>query len=201
MSRAFLTAYFLLITTFGLLCIVVLAQEKAPHLKSSPTSKSPMNDTAIKENAFSLNLPGKWSADASNDPTRWSYHADNGHEFLTVSLLAFEKTLDHEQQQEAIKRVAEIHRGVETKAAGTTVLTMSEITYGEWDGVLAARYGGFEPPTRRRFHALLLCSPLAVTVYYYEAIDLSDPEASNRARTIMNSIAVPKSLKHLRATP
>ena len=69
---------------------------------------------------------------------------------------------------------------------------MTEIRYGESDGVLAARYGGFEPPTRRRFHALLLCSPLAVTVYYYEAIGLSEAEASDRARTIMNSIVVPK---------
>ena len=151
-----------------------------------------MNDTSIKENAFSLKLPGKWTADASDDPTRWSYHADNGHEFLTVSLLVFEKRLNNEQQHQAIKRLAEIHRGVQTKAAGTAALTMTEITYGESDGVLVARYGGFEPPTRRRFHALLLCSPLAVTVYYYEAIGLSEPEASNRARTIMNSIAVPK---------
>jgi len=192
MSRAFLTACSLLITTVGLLCIVVPAQEKAPYLNGSPRAKSPTNDTTIKENAFSLTLPGKWSVDASDDPTRWSYHADNGHEFLTVSLLTFKQRPNNEQQQQTIKRVAEIHRGVETKAAGTTSLTMTEITYGEWNGVLAAQYEGFEPPTRRRFHALLLCSPLAVTVYYYEAIDLSESEASNRARTITNSIAVPK---------
>jgi len=192
MSRAFLTACSLLIATIGSLCIIVPAQEKAPHLNGPPRAKSPMNDTAIKENAFSLTLPGKWSVDASDDPTRWGYHADNGHEFLTVSLLAFKKRLTNEQQHQAIKRVAEIHRGVETKAAGTTALTMTEIIYGGWNGVLGARYGGFEPPTRRRFHALLLCSPLAVTVYYYEAIDLSEPEGSNRARTIMNSISVPK---------
>jgi len=39
---------------------------------------------------------------------------------------------------------------------------------------------------------LLLCSSLAVTVYYYEAIGLSEAEASNRARAIMNSVVVPK---------
>ena len=173
-------------------CVVMAAQEKTPHLNGPPTGRPPMKDTAVNENGFKLTLPGKWTADASDDPTRRSYHADNGHEFLTVSLLVFEKRLNNEQQHQAIKRIAEIHRGVETKAAGTTALTMTEISYGESDGVLAARYGGIEPPTRRRFHALLLCSPLAVTVYYYEAIGLSESEASNRARTIMNSVVVPK---------
>jgi uncharacterized protein (TIGR00730 family) len=50
--------------------------------------------------------------------------------------------------------------------------------------------GGFG--TLEEFCALLLCSPLAVTVYYYEALGLSEAEAASRARAIMNSIAVPK---------
>ena len=151
-----------------------------------------MKDTAIRENAFSLILPGKWSVDASNDPTRRSYHADNGREFLTVSLVVFANRLSNEEQHQTIKRMAEIHRGVQTKVPGVTALTMTETTFGESGSVLAARYGGIEPATQRRFHTLLLCSPLAVTVYYYEALGLSEAEAASRARTIMNSIAVPK---------
>ena len=78
------------------------------------------------------------------------------------------------------------------KVPGVTALTMTETTYGESNGVLVARYGGIEAATGRRFHTLLLCSPLAVTVYYYEALGLPEAEAAGRARTIMNSIAVPK---------
>lgn len=177
----------------ALLCVLVTAQETPPHLNGSSAGKSsPTKDTAVRENAFSLTLPGRWSTDASDDPARRSYHASNGREFLTVSLLVFAHRLSTQEQHQTIKKMAEIRRGVETKVPGVTALTMTETTFGEADGILAARYGGVEPATGRRFHALLLCSPLAVTVYYYEARGLSEVEAASRARAIMNSIAVPK---------
>ena len=105
----------------------------------------------------------------------------------------FAKRLSTEEQQhQTIERMAEIHRRVESKVPGVTALTMTETTFGESNGILAARYGGIEPATGRRFHTLLLCSPLAVTVYYYEALGLSEADAASRARAIMNSIAVAK---------
>ena len=172
---------------------MVAAQEKPPHLDGSARARSsPTKDTAIKENAFSLTLPGRWTVDVSDDPTRRSYHANNGREFLTVSLVVFAKRLSTEEQHQTINKMADIHRRVQTKVPGVTALTMTETTFAESDGILAARYGGIETATGRRFHTLLLCSPLAVTVYYYEALGLSEAEASNRARAIMNSIVVPK---------
>ena len=53
-----------------LFCVVMAAQEKSPHLNGPPTGRPPMKDTAINENGFKLTLPGKWTADASDDPTR-----------------------------------------------------------------------------------------------------------------------------------
>jgi hypothetical protein len=151
-----------------------------------------MNDTEIKEDSFRFTLPGRWSTETLNDPSMRNYHTDNRRESLTVSLVVFAKRLNNEEQHQTIERMTEIHRGVQTKLPGVTAITMNEATFGESGGVLAARYGGIEPAKQRRFHSLLLCSPLAVTVFYYEAIGLSETEADARARTIMNSIVVPK---------
>ena len=175
-----------------LLTVAASAQQKTSLSRVSPKEKSQMNTTEIKENAFRFTLPGRWSTEKSSDPSRWSYRAVDGRESLTVSLFVFANRLNNERQHQTIERMAKIIRGVQTKLPGVTAITMSETNFGESGGILAARFGGLEPARQRRFHDLLLCSPLAVTGFYYEAIGLSETEADARARRIMNSIVVPK---------
>jgi hypothetical protein len=148
-------------------------------------------DTVIQKSAFRLTLPGKWEAEAPEKANFWSFGTANGHESLTVSLFAFKKRLNPHEQRATVDRMVEQHRKVQSKPAGVTPLTLTDTTYGEQGGNAAARYGGVEPARNRRFHALLLCSPVAVTVFYYEAIELSEAESTARARAIMNSIDVP----------
>jgi hypothetical protein len=38
----------------------------------------------------------------------------------------------------------------------------------------------------------LLCSSVAVTIYYYEGLDSTEAEFETGARTTMNSIVVPR---------
>jgi hypothetical protein len=155
--------------------------------------KSKAKETPVHERAFSLTLPGAWVAEPSSDPTRWSYHTNEGHESLTVSLIGGSTTrLSRDEQSRTIERMVEISRRVQTKVPGITAITMTDATYGESEGVLAARYGGIEPARQRRFHCLLLSSPVAVTSFYYEAVGLTDADSEARARTIMNSIVVPR---------
>ncbi len=72
---------------------------------------------------------------------------------------------------------------------------MTETTFGESQGVLAARYGGMEAAERRRFATLLLCSPVAITTYYYEGLGLTEAEFETGAKATMNSIVVPKEIE------
>jgi len=154
--------------------------------------KSKPEDTPVRENAFRLTLPGKWSPEASSDPTRWTYHSENGHEQLTVSLFAWAKRLSPEEQRQTLERMTEIHRNVQIKMPGMDAITMTDTTFGESGGTIAARYGGVDPAHQRRFWSLLLSSPVAVTVFYYEAVGMSETEADMKAKAIMNSIVVPR---------
>ena len=153
--------------------------------------KSKATDTAIDEGAFRLTLPGQWSKKPSSDPTRWVYHSDNGEE-LTVSLLGFKSGMSADERSKTFKRLAELRKHAETGTPGLTSVTTTDTTFGESEGILAARYGGSEPALHRRFMCLMLGSTSAFTIFYYEAVGLTQSETDTRAKTIMNSVVVPR---------
>ena len=175
-----------------LFCITLSAQERTLPQQKLGKNTSPMSTTEVSEDAFHLTLPGKWTTEEAADSARWNYRSEDGREGLTVSLMTSKDRMNPEKQRGTLNRMAELHRKVVTKVFGPAALTMYDTTFGETNGVMAARYGGTETATHRRFHSLLLCSPLAVTVFFYEAVGLPEKEADARAKAIMNSIAVPK---------
>jgi len=148
-------------------------------------------DTPIDEPAFRLTLPGQWSRKPSSDPTRWVYRSDN-REQLTVSLLGLKSGISADERSKIFKRLAELRRHAESAAPGLTAVTTTDTTFGESGGILAARYGGAEPAVHRGFVCLMLGSTTAFTVFYYEAVGLTQSETDARAKTIMNSVVVPK---------
>jgi len=152
--------------------------------------KSKATDTAIDEGAFRLTLPGQWNKKPSSDPTSWVYHSDNGEE-LTVSLLGFKSGMSADERSKTFKRLAELRKHAET-TPGLTSVTTTVTTFGESEGILAARYGGSEPSVHRRFMCLMLGSTSAFTIFYYEAVGLTQSETDARAKTIMNSVVVPR---------
>jgi len=156
-------------------------------------SKDTMKDTRIQESAFRLTLPGKWVQKPSSDPTRWVYQNEDGREQLTVSLpLGSIRRLSKEEQSKTLRRLAELSRRAVTQVTDVPADALSETTFGEADGVLAARFGGVQSARQYRFTSLLLCSPSAVTTFYYETTGLTEAEFNTRGRTMMNSIVVPR---------
>jgi hypothetical protein len=153
--------------------------------------KSKATDTPINEPAFRLTLPGQWSSKPSPDPTRWVYHTGNG-EGLTVSILGLKSGLSADERSKMFKRLAELRKHAESATPGLTAVTTTETTFGESGGILAARYSGTEPAVHRRFICLILGSTSAFTVFYYEAVGLTESETDARAKTIMNSVVVPR---------
>jgi hypothetical protein len=149
-------------------------------------------ETKIRENAFRLTLPGSWVQKPSSDATRWVYQREDGRRQLTVSLLSSTHRMSGDQQADTLKRIVEISRRAETEGAGESALTITETTFAESDGVLVARFGGIGEANHRRFARLLLCSPWAVTTYYYEGFESTEPEFESGARATMNSIVVPR---------
>jgi hypothetical protein len=87
---------------------------------------------------------------------------------------------------------SELRKKAESATPGVTAVTTTDTTFGESGGILAARYGGAEPAQHRRFPCLMLGSTSAFTIFYYEAVGLTQSETDARAKTIMNSIVVPK---------
>jgi len=152
--------------------------------------KAKPKDTAIAERGFRLTLPGRWTRQPETEATRWTYLSNTEGDQLTVSLFSFAHRLSADEQLEALKRFTEIRRRAETETPGVSGITLTETTFAESGGVHAARFGGIEPGTQRRFHCLLLCSASAVTVFYHEAIGLSEQESDARAKAIFNSVAV-----------
>jgi hypothetical protein len=157
----------------------------------SKTKDSP-KDTLIQESAFRLTLPGKWVQKPSSDQTRWVYQNEDGRTQLTVSLLGSTHRMDNDEQTKTLHRVVELHRRAQTQMPDAPAVTMTETTFAESEGVLAARYGGMETTGHRRFASLFLSSPMAVTIYYYEGLDSTQAEFEAGARTTMNSIVVPR---------
>ena len=173
------------------LVLAVVAAGLTMFWKSKP--KAALKDTRIEENAFRLMLPGKWVRKPSSDPTRWVYQNEDGREQLTVSLpLGSIRQLSKEEQSKTLERLAALYRRAQTQVTEVPADTLSETTYGEADGVLAARFGGAQPARQYRFTSLLLCSPSAVTNFYYETTGLTETEFETRGRMMMNSIVVPR---------
>lgn len=157
-------------------------------------AENPPRDTVVDQRIFRLRLPSDWwSCQPSSDGMRWTYRRDigfDGFDQLTISLLSSTKCLQTKEQLVTLKRVTELRRRAETEKPDVSGVTMTDTTFDESGGVQAARFGGIESGTKRRFSCLLLCSPSAVIVFYYEAVGLSQQEADACARIIFNSVRV-----------
>lgn len=162
----------------GVAAFVTYGQEKA-------------KDTPIDESSFRLTLPGQWNKKPSSDPTRWVYYRDN-REQLTVSVFGLKSGTGADERSKMLKRLVEIRKNAESATPGSTAVTTTDTTFGESGGILAARYSGAEPAANRRFVCLILGSTSAFTVFYYEGVGLGQSETDARAKTIMNSVVVPR---------
>jgi hypothetical protein len=160
--------------------------------KAKPTNAS-RDETRISETSFRLTLPGKWAPEPSSDPTRRQYHTSS--EDLTVSifgsLFGAPGTMSHDDRMAMFAHWVDKRRDLEKKVTGTSTITTTEPLFGESGGVLAARYAGFDGHTRR-FHCLLLASSSAFEIFYYEAVDMTAQAAEQRAKSIFNSVDIPR---------
>jgi hypothetical protein len=175
----------------GILVSIAGTVALAAILGAAMFGKSRPKNTAVAENAFRFTLPGSWIPEPSSDPTRWSYHTSNQDEHLTVSLFGFTPATTDEKSV-LFRKMVEMHRGVQTRMPdGPTGVVLTETMFGESGGILAARYGGIDA-VHRRFRCLLLGGSKALTIFYYEALDMTESDTDTRARLIFNSIVVPK---------
>lgn len=158
--------------------------------KSGPKSK----DTRIKETSFRVTLPGLWAPGMLDDPKRRSYHT--GSEQLTVSifgsLFGAVSEMNDADKMAAFTRMVNRRKDAETKMPGFSHVLVTEPTLGESRGILAARYSGFDSERQRRFHCMILASSSAFEIFYYEAVDVTEEIAENRAKAIFNSVEIPK---------
>jgi hypothetical protein len=72
--------------------------------------------------------------------------------------LVITQQISRDERIATFKCVVEIRRGIETKIPGFAAVVATEPTFGEVDGLLAARCGGVDSERKRRFHFLLLGS-------------------------------------------
>jgi len=152
------------------------------------------NDTIIREVSFRLTLPGAWSSGPTDDPTKRTYHTKD--EQLTVSifgsLFGASGEMTHDDRAERFHTWVNKRRDVENKMPGFADVVVSEPSFGESQGTLAARYTGFDGARQRRFHCLVLASSSAFEIFYYEAVDMKESLVGDRAKAIFNSIDIPK---------
>ena len=184
-----LLAYFVLV----LIVATVVGWRLFSRSKSKASNASP-DETRISETSFRLTLPGKWTSGPSNDPTRRQYYT--GSENLTVSihgsLFGTPNAMSSDDKMARFAYWVRKRRDAEAEALQDNTIRITEPQFGEFGGVLAARYAGFDEARRRRFHCLLLASSSAFEVFYYEAVDMTEQAAELRAKAIFNSVDIPK---------
>lgn len=167
----------------------------ASLISYSQPEPRPQN-TVINETSFRLTLPGPWTTGDMNDPSRRTYHSATGDEGLTVSIFGSffgsPGSKSHDERAVIFKRWVEKRRQVETKMPGSADATVTEPFYSEAQGTMAARYEGFDPSRRRRFHCLVLASSSAFEIFYYESVDVGQGLAEEHAKAIFNSVDIPK---------
>lgn len=167
---------------------LLFSQSKPPATSAEPRGKR------INETSFRLTLPDTWTSSPSTDPTRRSYHAKT--EWLTVSIMGSlfgaPGTMNHDDKEARFRHWVNRRRAVETKVPGGSKIRLTEPLFGESGGVLAARYAGIDTGRRRRFHCMLLASSSAFEVFYYEAVDMTKQAAEDRAKSIFNSVDIPR---------
>jgi hypothetical protein len=173
---------------------LVFATSASPMLDSQPGRK--LQNTVINETSFRVTLPGSWTTGDINDPSHRTYLSATGNEGLTVSsfgsFFGSPGSKSHDERTVIFKRWVEKRRQVESKMPGSADETVTEPFYAEAQGTMAARYEGFDPSRHRRFHCLVLASSSAFEIFYYEAVDLAQSLAEERAKTIFNSVDIPK---------
>lgn len=161
-------------------------------LKTIAQSKSVA--TKVNETSFRLTLPGAWEAGDESDPTKRVYHTD--HEQLTVSifgpLIGSAGSTSHEDRVSRFKIWVKKRIDLEAKLSDHPGVIAKEPLYGESRGTLAARYEGFDSGYQRRFHCMILARSSAFEAFYYEAVGMSEQAAEDRAKTIFNSVDIPK---------
>ena len=150
------------------------------------------NERTINEPAFRVTLPGEWIQEPSTAPNLWTYHAEGQREGLTISIMGDTQQMSQDELSSTLHRLVEMRRHTETQVPGVTGVTVSEATFTELEGTLAARYVGTQPSAQRRFYCLVLGSHRTFYFFYYGAIGMPGTESEARARHIFNSIAVPR---------
>jgi len=149
------------------------------------------NRRVFAEDAFRVALPEDWTGGLTADKERWSYHSRDRGQQLTVSLLGMTQPMDTEQRSAAFKRIVALRHDAETKMPdGPKGVKVTDPNFAENGGILAARYGGRDA-AGRQFRCLLLGGSRAITIFYFESLQLDDSAADARARAIFNSITVP----------
>ena len=151
------------------------------------------NDTVVNEQSFRLRLPGSWVLGDASDPHRRTFH--RVHEQLTVSIFGalFGKPgeMDHENKVAKFKLWVGKRRAIEARAPEFAGIQLTETSFGESGGTLAARYSGLDTRRKRRFHCLILASSTAFESFYYEALDMSEQVVQDRAKEIFDSVSIP----------
>jgi hypothetical protein len=160
-----------------------IARYKELHAQGSTNT---IQNKVVDEGFFKLVLPGLWGS--LFDGERWTY--DGSNEQLTVSVMPSDHRMADDEQAGVLRRVAELRQKAEEDTVGSAGLRMTDATFARSGAVHAARYAGVEAATQRHFHCLSLCSPSAVTVFYYESLGMSQEEAESRAKVIFNSVVV-----------
>ena len=155
-------------------------------------SKPKPQETTFSDPAFRITFSGHWTQETSTDPTRWSYRTDDKHEQLTVSMIGDTQKLDRDERVKAFRRIVEMRKNVETKMPGFENVAVTEPSFAETGGILAARYSGVDAERQRRFHCLLLGSSRTIMIFYYEGIEMTETQSEDRARAIFNSITIPR---------
>lgn len=154
-------------------------------------SQAEGNRRVFAEDAFRLILPKDWTGGLTADKERWSYHSRDQDQQLTVSILGVTNPMDTEQRSAAFKKIVALRHDAETKMPdGPKGVKVTDPSFAEKGGLLAARYGGSDA-AGRRFRCLLLGGSRAITIFYFESLRPDDGAADAKARVIFNSITVP----------
>jgi hypothetical protein len=171
----------------GVMRKFVLTVLSAITLGASPSSKAA--DTVIREETFSLTLPGAWSGGYNAESRAWGYVTAKGNEGITVGILQRTNDPAPEAMRSDLENYLRVRREQELKLGGVQ-LTLSEPRRSEQQGAHIAVFEGTDGAANRRTRTLVIVNRSVAASFYYEALELSDQEFEERASAILSQVGL-----------
>jgi hypothetical protein len=146
--------------------------------------------TSIKNEHFTLVLPGNWSSLPSDDPGLLQYTNERQREAISVSVLKPMQIATPDQRRARLNEYLSTRLKSEREIAPSAQIETSAAKIESQHNGVVASYIGYQPDTGRRFAALTIVSATHLVCFYLETFGLTEADFKKREKSLLGAVQV-----------